>query len=424
MKIQCKYCNCYMNDTDDVCPSCGAHNMDVVRTTKSQPQTIEELQQWYADRGLPDYETTRFFIGQNYQKPRAFGIYKDPSSGKCIVYKNKDSGQRAIRYEGTDEAYAVNEIFQRLKQEIIEQKMHNVEKAKASGNATVNFQPKRSSVSRSQSTRSSAATRSNTSTQTRPKKMNKYLSSLLMVLLAIFSPFIFIVVLGFILIAVENKPAQGYYQYQGETYYYSTEDYSSKNVNWYKYEDSEWEYPVSKQNMPQELQKDKTAKNYFIQSSWDSSLPCTDFEDSIYYADIQKGFSTSSGYYKYGEDDYYYHLGSDYDSGWYHYSSEDDWTSEETNNVPEDLLHPSMVEDFYYTPTWDTSTQLTDFTDSSVYADYQAEQERLAEERSRSTSYDDDDDDWSSWDDDDDYDWDYDSGDSWDSDYSDWDSDW
>ena len=35
---------------------------------------------------------------------------------------NMSNGQRKIRYEGSDEAYGVNELFQRLKQEIIEQK--------------------------------------------------------------------------------------------------------------------------------------------------------------------------------------------------------------------------------------------------------------------------------------------------------------
>nr|MCR5160881.1 zinc ribbon domain-containing protein [Lachnospiraceae bacterium] len=121
MKIKCSYCGAYMDDTHTNCPHCGAPNEGVVRTTSTQPLTIEELKQWYEDRHLPPPEVTRFFIGQDYREPRAFGIYKD-EKGNCVVYKNKANGQRAVRYEGTDEAYAVNELYQRLKQEIIEQK--------------------------------------------------------------------------------------------------------------------------------------------------------------------------------------------------------------------------------------------------------------------------------------------------------------
>ena len=62
----------------------------------------------------------------DYKGPRAFGIYHDKYLG-YVVYKNKDNGERAIRYQGTDEAYAVNELFMRLKQEILEQKSRNLD---------------------------------------------------------------------------------------------------------------------------------------------------------------------------------------------------------------------------------------------------------------------------------------------------------
>ena len=88
-------------------------------TTKS-PQTIEELKQWYADRGLPPYEVTRFFIGENYKGAKAFGIYEE--DGVFTVYKNKADGTRAVRYSGTDEAFAVEEILDKLKSEILNQK--------------------------------------------------------------------------------------------------------------------------------------------------------------------------------------------------------------------------------------------------------------------------------------------------------------
>ena len=54
---------------------------------------------------MPPEETTRFFIGKNTKEPKAFGIYEE--NGIFVVYKNKANGQRAIRYQGTDEAYVL-----------------------------------------------------------------------------------------------------------------------------------------------------------------------------------------------------------------------------------------------------------------------------------------------------------------------------
>ena len=54
-----------------------------------------------------------FFIGKDIKEPKAFGIYKN-SAGDFVVYKNKSNGERVIRYQGTDEGYAVNELYQRL----------------------------------------------------------------------------------------------------------------------------------------------------------------------------------------------------------------------------------------------------------------------------------------------------------------------
>lgn len=97
------------------------NNDDIYNWESSQPTTIEELKQWYAARHLPPEEVTRFFIGKNIEEPKAFGIYKD-EQGECVVYKNKASGERSIRYQGPDEAFAVGELLQRLKDEILRQK--------------------------------------------------------------------------------------------------------------------------------------------------------------------------------------------------------------------------------------------------------------------------------------------------------------
>lgn len=89
------------------------------------PGTIQELKQWYADHKLPDENITRFFIGKNLTVPRVFGIYQDEVTGKFVVYKNKNDGTRAVRYQGTDEAFAVREYLDRLKLEIKNQESHH-----------------------------------------------------------------------------------------------------------------------------------------------------------------------------------------------------------------------------------------------------------------------------------------------------------
>jgi len=123
MEFKCDYCGGNFDDRLEKCPHCGAVNNNIKRTAGGTPKTIEELAQWYKDHNLPPYEKTRFFIGVDYKKPRAFGIYKDGS--EYVVYKNKDNGERAFRYRGNDEGYAVNELYLKLKSEILNQKARN-----------------------------------------------------------------------------------------------------------------------------------------------------------------------------------------------------------------------------------------------------------------------------------------------------------
>ena len=121
MRIKCEYCNNYIDDSDEKCPYCSAPNNGIKRTGTGVPKTIEELKHWYIDHNLPDENTTRFFIGRDYAGPRAFGIFKDETTGNFIVYKNKSDGTRATRYSGKDEAYAVNELYMKLKEEMMNQ---------------------------------------------------------------------------------------------------------------------------------------------------------------------------------------------------------------------------------------------------------------------------------------------------------------
>ena len=88
---------------------------------------------------------TRFFIGKDTRAPRAFGIYE--ANGEFIVYKNKSDGSRAIRYKGTDEAYAVNELYMRLKEEILNQKNINLKnKSKIANDNRYRKKKKKSNV--------------------------------------------------------------------------------------------------------------------------------------------------------------------------------------------------------------------------------------------------------------------------------------
>lgn len=124
MNVKCDYCGSMVDERSQNCPICGAPLSGVNRTASQEPKTIEELQAWYTAHNLPPEHITRFFIGKNIQEPKAFGIYKN-EVGDCVVYKNKANGERAIRYQGADEAYAVNELYQRLRAEIVDQKAHN-----------------------------------------------------------------------------------------------------------------------------------------------------------------------------------------------------------------------------------------------------------------------------------------------------------
>ena len=110
MKLKCNYCGSFIKDTDEKCPNCGAVNEHLMRSADGIPKTIEELKAFCQKHNLP-LKQMRFFIGENFTEPKAFGIYKD-DEGNFIVYKNKADGSRTVRYQGTDEAYAVNEIYQ------------------------------------------------------------------------------------------------------------------------------------------------------------------------------------------------------------------------------------------------------------------------------------------------------------------------
>ncbi|MBR5509642.1 MAG: hypothetical protein IKV59_06275 [Lachnospiraceae bacterium] len=190
MKVKCEYCGNFIPDTEELCPACGAPNEHMVRSGEGIPKTIEELKEYAVSRELP-LEQMRFFIGEDIREPKAFGIYED-AGGIFIVYKNKANGERAIRYRGSDEAYAVNELYQKLRSEVTDQKAKI-----AAGEA----KPKKQ--------------------ENKQKRSGSKIKTLLIVIALIL----------FQIIATAKLPDKGYYLYQ-DTYYYTND----LGDTWYQYD--------------------------------------------------------------------------------------------------------------------------------------------------------------------------------------------
>lgn len=230
MKVKCEFCGSMIDETAKNCPQCGAPLSGANRTASEQPKTIEELKAWYIAHHLPPEDVTRFFIGKDITEPKAFGIYKD-GNGDFMVYKNKADGQRAVRYKGSDETYAVNELYQRLKAEIADQK----------GNSPSNVQ--QPAVN---------------------KKKKKKKGCLIAVII--------FVVLALLTAIFDNSAPNGYYNYRGTQYYHQGSSwyyYDAKTNDWYKSNDEK------------ELDKaitDDNAKDYHYDNHTGKS-----FEESCWY---------------------------------------------------------------------------------------------------------------------------------------------
>lgn len=266
MKVKCSYCGQYFDDSAEKCPSCGAPNDHIHRTSDSIPKTIEELKAYCDENGLTP-ERTRFFVGVDYKEPRAFGIYKD-DKGEFVVYKNKANGERAVRYRGVDEAYAVNELYERLQDEILNQKAHHVERQKANAVKSVKRQQTAGLI--------------------------KSITIGVVVVVGVASFFF-----------SGNKYDNGYYHYNN-THYYSLDD------TWYYYDDTltDW-YPAS--SVPDDLTQN--ADDYYDSSYYDYNSNTTDFRDTDYYSDWEESRSSDDS----SDSDW---DSSDWDSG------DTDWDSD------------------------------------------------------------------------------------------------
>lgn len=419
MNIKCNYCGSEFDETLEKCPNCGASNANVKRSVIDQPKTIEELKEWYSARGLPPYETTRFFIGIDYKGPRAFGIYKDENSGKCVVYKNKDTGVRAVRYEGTDEAYAVNELFMRLKQEILEQKARNISEGTYTAPSTP--QTHEEAVD-------SAYLQYKKEFEYKRQKRRTLLGGGIAVLAVLLVVVLAIAKGGVIRDQIPSTVKSGYYRYDDNSYYHMSE---SQYNNWLLYspDSGKWEECHVEDTF---LVDPKKSQKYFVSENDYDSLGCPDALESKAYLDYKNNYSVSKGYYKFNGE-YYYHDEVRDNFGWYLYDADkDDWYS--ISYVPDSLTHQYTAKDFTYEPNWKTETSVSDYFSSDYYVSTYSEDKNSSSsgssysssshssKSSDSSSWWDssDDDSWSSSD----SSWDWSSSDSWDSGSTDWGSDW
>lgn len=490
MKITCEYCGNLYDDNEAECPKCGAKTPVELMGDRA-PKTIEELKQWYSDRGLPPAKTTRFFIGENYKMPKAFGIYQD--GNYFIVYKNKADGSRAIRYKGTDEAYAVNELYMRLKEEILNQKALNADnsvkpdwkQSYKSDTPTADLQQRTRKIFNNlvkitaflliggfilmviNAVLDSAVTSITTirfvhgihwmdfvafaamllaayvfwwisqiaglCESIKKNQFGKIVSGLLGI---VGITILAIIILGFGILgmagdkkfvkAAEDTMREGYYiGCADQTDENETLWYYPNNKNWALCVDGDW---ISTSVPPYyEVDGNKISYSRFtlvpsgkylgkLDSAMVEQLGYPSYFGSPLYEDTYCSYVR--GYYKYDDKVYYCLKDSMY--GFYVYDYDDgDWENEPLFELPPELRHPSLAPNFYYTPDWDSQTQITDFEDTEVFQE-QMEWERAEAEREAKAAaeraYEND------YNYDTDYDWD--SGDSWDSGGTNWDSDW
>ena len=263
MQIKCDYCGGYLEDNAEVCPNCGGPNGHLKRFSNAIPKTIEELKEWYSAHNLPPENVTRFFIGKNIKEAKAFGIYRE--GDRYIVYKNKADGSRAVRYEGTDEAYAVNELYLKLKDEIAGQKGNR--------NSTAN------------------------SSSFLPDSMGKRFA----LMVGMMTVMCLIMIVFFAYVTTDSK-STGYYTYGNNTYYYTG--------NWYEYDGYDWEYT----DPPAELEENW--ESYYDDDKHYADV--SDFEDTEYYQSWIDSQSNSDDWDSdtWSSGDSWDSGGSDWDSDW------------------------------------------------------------------------------------------------------------
>ena len=319
-KKTCPACGAPVSPGDDFCRYCGAvlpRNQAAAQTAVQTaaaaqseqpkrrvqtPQTIEELLAFCERHELP-LAKMRFFIGLDYPGAKAYGIFRD-KNGDFVVYKNKADGSRAVRYRGPDEAYAVNELFQKLKEEAASQR------ARKAGAKTAGYPA--SSAHESNPYNYSGGTTS------LPRQSKRKTNKLLIVLIAAAAA----ITIGRTAAAINHtqQPSAGYYHYNGNYYYYQNDD-------WYLYNDFGGWYPIY--TIDDELTSN--SEEYYTSYSYSDDYGVDSFADSSYY-DYSSGSSYSdsgsSWSWDWDDDDSWdssddWDWDSDWDSDWGDWDS--DW---------------------------------------------------------------------------------------------------
>lgn len=274
MKIQCDWCGNWINDYDEVCPSCLGVNRHYNRQSDSVPKTIEELKAWAQAKNLP-LADMRTYIGEDFRGAKAFGIYKDEATGTFVVYKNKADGSRVVRYQGSDEAYAVNELYQKMKERVVDQKSHQA--------AAPHRTPQKSAPTGKKGSG--------------PRDTLSIPAIVITVLI--------VILVGFLTIKFDSHPSTGYYTYDNNTYYY----YSG---NWYEWQNNSWEEATTSSWM------EDNYSDYYDSSSYDSDASYDDFKDSSYYDENSNSDDSwdSDWDSDWGSDDSWDNSWDDWDSDW------------------------------------------------------------------------------------------------------------
>lgn len=300
MKVNCDYCGSYIETTDEECPHCGAKNSHFARTASDTPKTIEELRSYCESKNLP-LERMHVHLGENYNAPKAFGIYKDDKTGHFVVYKNKADGQRAIRYEGTDEAYAVNELYLKIKDLVMDAREATV----SSGKTTA-------------------------------KKSSGLFKKVVRILCIYFIVqfIITMIVLGVTIFGKSKK--NGYYEHNGTSYY-------KHGSYWYEYDDRDdsWErvYGVSS-----DIDADDYLGEDYRRSFDAGEFPIDDFSGDWYSSNDWDSDDWDSNDYDWNDsyDDYDFG-GGDWDSDWY---IRPIFLQKYVFNGV--IVYPTLVADYYY----------------------------------------------------------------------------
>ena len=281
MSWKCERCGSVMRNAGSVCSTCGLGKDDLPMLPKGAykiPQTITELKQFCEVRGMP-LKKMRFFIGEDYREPRAFGIYQD-EDGQFVVYKNKSNGERAIRYRGSREDFAVHELYEKLKSETEIRRKKNASYGKIGGG----------------------------------KRIPSYISQSGKIVLA--STIIMFLMMGLVLLLSllghhiddQKYGKRGYYEYNDTAYYHVKDD-------WYYYDTNDYGWTPTESPFSDYEDERTASEDAYVGKDYDGDSFYTDWNKSVWYDNyFSSSASSDSGW-----------SSSDYDS-WD--SSDTDWDSD------------------------------------------------------------------------------------------------